>query len=368
MKIGYYIALPDGGARRTSYEQIIRLRKRGHVVSVFEIKTPGKNQIKFKNISDSYKKVNIKKHTSKYFKRFFIDFGNLINSYYIQKKLAEYIDSKSLDLVLVNSDYFTQVPYLLRFLKTKSVYYCHELLRIVHETELDVPKDLPFLKYVYEILLRFIKKNIELSNSKNITSCCTSALNVAEKVRKVYHKKAFTSHPGVDYKIYRKRTKKNFNNVLYLGGRSLAKGYDFIKLLKPLLDGEDINLLTVKSFSSPKPSDVDIAKLYSRSLCTLCVAHNEPFGLIAIESFACETPVLAVNEGGFKESVENKKNGYLVKRNEKLFLEKMLYLKNHPKLVTRMGEYGRKAVLKYWNWDRHVDDFEKILKIIYEKN
>ena len=46
------------------------------------------------------------------------------------------------------------------------------------------------------------------------------------------------------------------------------------------------------------------------------MAHGEPFGLTPIEAFAVGTPAIYVNEGGFKDTIVNNKNGRLIVRGE----------------------------------------------------
>jgi len=46
-----------------------------------------------------------------------------------------------------------------------------------------------------------------------------------------------------------------------------------------------------------------LRKVYQRAICTVCTSVAEPFGLTAVESVACGTPVVAVDEGGFRETV-----------------------------------------------------------------
>lgn len=46
-----------------------------------------------------------------------------------------------------------------------------------------------------------------------------------------------------------------------------------------------------------------LAELYSRSLVTVVPSHFEQFGLVAIESMVCGTPVIAAKSGGLEETV-----------------------------------------------------------------
>lgn len=47
----------------------------------------------------------------------------------------------------------------------------------------------------------------------------------------------------------------------------------------------------------------DLRAYYQSAHCTLCTSVMEPYGLTAAESIACGTPVVAIDEGGFREIV-----------------------------------------------------------------
>jgi len=58
--------------------------------------------------------------------------------------------------------------------------------------------------------------------------------------------------------------------------------------------------------------DEELADLYAHAKGSLHLGINEDFGLSVPESCSSDTPVLAVAEGGFKETVEHERNGILV--------------------------------------------------------
>lgn len=60
--------------------------------------------------------------------------------------------------------------------------------------------------------------------------------------------------------------------------------------------------------------DDELAALYSAATATVLAARLEPFGLTALESVACGTPVVAVREAGYRETVADGVNGILVAR------------------------------------------------------
>lgn len=59
-------------------------------------------------------------------------------------------------------------------------------------------------------------------------------------------------------------------------------------------------------------SEEELIDLYARCKGLICTARDEDFGLTPVEAMASGKPVVAVNEGGFKETVVHGETGLLV--------------------------------------------------------
>ncbi len=60
------------------------------------------------------------------------------------------------------------------------------------------------------------------------------------------------------------------------------------------------------------PSDTELRELIRGARATIYVPVDEDFGMSPVESMACGTPVIAVNDGGLKESIIDGKTGILI--------------------------------------------------------
>jgi len=58
-------------------------------------------------------------------------------------------------------------------------------------------------------------------------------------------------------------------------------------------------------------SDVELIKLYKKAKAFLALAKDEDFGITPVEAMSFETPVIAFNGGGYKETVIDNKTGIL---------------------------------------------------------
>ena len=108
-----------------------------------------------------------------------------------------------------------------------------------------------------------------------------------------------------------------------------------------------------------------MVKLFNSVFVTAVASLREPFGLVAIESMACETPAVAVREAGLRETVSTE-TGILTSRNEKEFAVAIEYLLNNAEFASRMGKEGRKRVEEKFTWQRTIEQLGKDMSTILQ--
>ncbi|MFC2056840.1 glycosyltransferase [Chloroflexota bacterium] len=89
---------------------------------------------------------------------------------------------------------------------------------------------------------------------------------------------------------------------------------------------------------------------YFYSAADVCVipSYYESFGLVALESLACSTPVVATDVGNFENIIRQGKTGYVVTGNEPRHLaEKIDLLLSRPSLNIESARSIRKSVSSY---------------------
>ena len=100
----------------------------------------------------------------------------------------------------------------------------------------------------------------------------------------------------------------------------------------------------------------ELLDLYARCKATICTTKNEDFGLGPVESMAAGKPCIAVNEGGFKETIIHGKTGILI--NEP-------YVKDLIKAILEFDNYyfDPKVLMKTaenFSSDKFIMNFKKI--------
>lgn len=77
-----------------------------------------------------------------------------------------------------------------------------------------------------------------------------------------------------------------------------------------------------------------------------------------LESAACERPSIANVIGNVPEFIKDGYNGFIVNLDVDEYIEKINWMKNHPKETEKMGKEARKTVLDGWTW-KHSIAYEK---------
>lgn len=93
----------------------------------------------------------------------------------------------------------------------------------------------------------------------------------------------------------------------------------------------------------------------------LSVLDSESFGVAVVEAMACERPVVVTRVGGLTEVVEENVTGLVVApRDAKSAAEAFLKLLEDLDLSNQMGKAGRARVLAKYDWQKNLDDIEKL--------
>lgn len=365
MKIAVYYNLSFSGAKRTVFEHVKGLKSLGHIVDVYTIDSnddifhPGR-------IADNLYFYKYKRKTINLpsIKRLMSDLSDFILLKSLHKKIAKDIDSRKYDIALIHTDKLTQAPFILRFLKTKKVYFCLEPLKIGYEYGLRISENLSFPKKTYEAWNRNIRKRIDRENARSSDDTFAISYFGRELMIQAFDLYPQISYLGVNINDFKPLNIRKKNQILYIGQKSFINGYNFAQEAVNLIPQQmrpELKILSISNNKKEHLPDDSVVRLYNESLITLSLSNYDTFGLVVLESLACEVPVIAFNVAGYRETMRDGKYGFLVEFNAKDIAEKITYLLNNRESIKKMGLAGRQWVENNWTWKKHIKILEEQL-------
>ncbi len=361
MNIAFFHNLNPGGAKRVIYNQIQYLVGQGHQVMLY---CPPASQTKKDFLDFSQLKCEIielpELVQQKNSNRFIKDFKLFFQLPLIHQAIARKIDQGKYDVVIVHHDIFTQTPYVLQFLKTPHIYYCEELLRIAYEPGFGIPKNLAWPNRIYEQLYRLGLKLVDKKNAQAATEIIANSKFTAKKVEDAYGKKPAVIFPSVNIQEFKPLPRKEIYDVLFIGEPVEINGYDLFEAAQNLLP-KSLKIRLISPATEKLVTDQKIIESYNESKIVLSLARQEPFGLVPPEAMACGRAVIAWRDGGYVETVEDWKTGYLVETTQEL-AQKITELLADEKKRSTFGKLGRKIAEKRFSIEATGEQLIKLIK------
>ncbi len=397
MRIAIYHNLPSGGAKRALQELVKGLGPRHHV-DVFTLSSADHGFADLRPHVNGHAVVDFQP-----LPLFRSPWGrlnqlmraaDLLRLRQLTRRLAQTLAHGEYDVAFVQPCRFEVSPSLLSWLQAvPTVYFCQEPLRRVYEPmparPYEQPRDswrrwldrLDPLPGFYHLLL----KQADRHNVRQADRVLVNSHFIRRAVNRVYGVEAHVSYLGVDVRQFRPLGLTREGMVLSVGSLTPLKGFDFlIRALARLPAADRPRLAIASNFQNPPERDylrqlaaelaVDLAllgnvsdqrlvELYNQAQVTVYAPIREPFGLVALESMACGTPVIAVREGGTQETVLHEQTGLLVRRDEREFAEALARLLSNPAQAREYGQAGREHVARHWSWSRAVSTLEGHLEM-----
>lgn len=377
MKIAVFHNLPSGGAKRALYNNINFLAK-FHEVDVFIPSTANEDYLPLKNITDNLKIFPAKNTIIDFIFsaiKYFPSKSSLINLENTQKIIAKEINTGDYDVVLCEQDQYTMAPFFLRYITKPHVYYCQQTIIFRDEISNILYKNAGLknknllesirLKYYGPRMINTDKNNTNYSKYTVVNSYFSR-----ESLLRSYGANSFVSYLGVDTNLFKPIEIKKENLVLSVGQCLPEKGYEFIinslskindKIRPEFVIVSDqgnihwknyLNNLAIKLKVKLKIltliSDEELVSLYNKAKLVVYAPYLEPFGLVPLEAMSCGTPVVAVKEGGVRESLLHGETGILTERDESLFAKEIAELIINDEKIEIMAKNSIKNTNDFW--------------------
>lgn len=400
MRVAVFENLPPGGALRACYEIGRRLAARGHELHLFRLSAPAeKAELDLAPYAASVHVVPFRPalgvldsrlRRMKTAPRSYTVFGPLKRAH---RRLAAEMRAGGYDVAFLHQDAFAQGPYAMRWLTPlPAVYYCQEPPRFATERAIleqhranlaSSPFPVSWGRLVEDrfVLDRLAHEDYE--TVQHATRILVNSVFSRERVYAAYARDATVCYLGIDAERFAppaQRTRRR--EVLSIGLPVAAKGHELVvralallpherrpglRLILPRHEGtqhleglaRDLGVDVVVDVGVTEEMFVD---RYREAMATVCAARLEPFGLTPVESMGCGTPVVAIREGGYRETVVDGETGLLVEPDAADLAAAIGRLVDDQQLAERMGRSGRARVEKEWTWARTGEQVEEVLE------
>jgi len=399
MKIALYHNLPSGGARRAMVEMTRRLVARGHTVD--EI-CPETAERSFLPLEGSVRQTvvlpfspwGVLRHRVPLLTPYITALRLVLDMNFLArlgKQAAQLIDEGGYDLAFTHDCQLVQNPDVLRFLRTPALHYCHHGAR---SRLPGPPEDFAVnssiterLKQAYYALPVWgyprLRERRAAQNIRAAERVLTNSCSAQSTLRAAYGIESQVCYLGVDTERFRPLGVTREAFVLSVGAVHYFKGYRFLitalgqlpaalrpplliaansespderAILEALAEQHQVSLTIVRI-----TDDDALVSLYNRAAAFVYTPIMEPWGLTAVEAMACGAPVVAVAEGGVRESVNDGETGLLTPRDTAAFAAALARVLADKSLAAQLGAAGVERVKQLFTWERTVDHLEQHL-------
>lgn len=407
LKIAVWHNLPSGGGKRQLYTHLKGLIDRGHTVESWCPDTADQDFLPLNTL--------ITEHVIPLKKRFSLVSSRQIFSYlrysYTSmnahaKECANQINRGNFDLLLAGSCTLFRAPAIGRYVTIPSAVYLGEPNRILYEALPELPWIAPppsvvtmpisfrsikvnIRQYIEHGAIRFLARQ-ELEDIKGFDRVLVNSLFSRENILRTYNIESKVCYLGIDQQYYMPTGENKEDFIVGVGSFHSIKGIDrairamsLIKRSKrpPLIwvgnAGSDYEISILVKLAKKVGVEFilkinipgkEVISLLSRARAMIYTSRLEPFGLAPLEANACGTAVVAIAEGGVRETIKDGINGFLVSEDdpEKLGCLLTRFI-DDCELSYSMGKRAREYVGENWSMKMCIDTIENQLYDLLEK-
>ena len=356
MKIALFHNLPAGGAKRALFEHARALQARGHVLDAYVMSSAAEDYLPLAPLCRRVVRPELPDTAQKTPPLWNLLPGGLrrkadgLRDWRRQLRLldvldevyarvAAEIDAGGYDVVYVHHCRFLLSPFLLRRLRTPSVYFCQDTLRYAHEWALEPHPDYDTARG--GLLRRRLRGQLvglpqaallHRQDERNAANARAATLTLAnswysrEAILRAYGIAARVCYLGVDSEFFRPdATVAREHSVLSVGNLGHNKRHDFVIDAVAAIPAARRPALTIIGYEviqgettfgageqtlgplarslmrraeaqgvaltiQKEVTDEALRRAYQRAGVVAFAPHLEPFGFVSLEAMACGTP------------------------------------------------------------------------------
>ncbi len=391
LRIAVWHNLPSGGGKRALYNHVKGLLERGHSIEAWCPPTADQTFLPLGDLItehvvplrwDQSKRRNLIARA-----RAVVDLVQAMEVHC--RQCAAEINRGRFDVVFANSCRFLCVPPLARFVAAPSVIYLAEPFRALYEAMPRLPwAALPWpaspaalLKDAVKVQGLRVQVREEARNAAAFDRILTNSFFSRESILRAYGLEARVCYLGVDTDLFVDQGQPRQDFVVGISAIAPEKNIEQVIEGLALLPPPRPRLVWVGHIAAPryfaalkqmasargvqfeprlKVTDEELVGILNRAAMMVHTPRLEPFGLAPLEANACATPVVAVAEGGLRETIVDGVNGLLVDHSLALpsAIERLL---GDVSYARQLGQQGAALVRERWSLSAAIDRLEERL-------
>jgi glycosyltransferase involved in cell wall biosynthesis len=256
-----------------------------------------------------------------------------------------------------------------------NIWYCNTPTRAFYDQYPLVIQKQKFLKRFMARIWITIHRFFDQRSIRKVDNIVVNSENIKNRVTQYYQRDSIIIYPGIDNSLFHCSECRNYwlsVSRLYPEKRIELQIEAFRRLPDEKLliaggyaEGDNASAYVQKITQNLPPNvtllgevnEERLIDLYSQCRALLCTAVDEDFGLTPLEAMACGKPVIAVDEGGFRETV-TPETGILVRPDVDAIIEAIGTLRSNPE------KYQTACMARAHEFD--ISPFEEKIKVAVE--
>ena len=407
MRIAVWHNLPSGGAKRALYDHVRGLLARGHTVESWCPPTADQTYLPLSDLIPEHIVPSVpyangwRRKTKDVFTLRTYNMRRVTEVDEYARRSAEEINAREFDLLFANTSLEMAVSSIGRYVRLPGVLFLQEPSRWLYEAQpmliwagdnrpANEPSWTPAalhrsLRAALRVRGYRFQARAEWLNMRAFKKILVNSHFSRETVLSIYGLDATVCYLGVDTEKFVRRSAPKENYIVGVGAiaprKNLRLVIEALAKLKPtrprllwigdVVDTEylaELDLLANASEVDFTPlirlDDDALVDVLCRALMMVYTPRLEPFGFAPLEANACGLPVVAVAEGGVRETIQHGVNGLLVEHQAQAVAEAIEYLRMHPDEAARLGNKGAQLVAERWSVKAAVDRLEQNLQTV----
>ena len=400
MRIAVWHNLPSGGGKRALYDHVQGLVARGNTVEAWCPPTADPDFLPLRDFIPE-RVVDLEWPTSwrrsdEWQVTLQIERSLAAMDAHCQQCAAE-IDAGGFDVVFANTCTLFRTTSIARFAKTPAVLYLQEPMRWLYEAQPTLPwlaqphgAWSPLRPSTYRSTFKDIRKlrnnrvqaREEANNAAAFRRILVNSYFSRESVLRAYGLDSDVCYLGIDAEHFTDRGLPRGTDVVGLGSFTSEKNHALCIEAVATIAPPRPRLVWIGNIAVPsylekmrrlaaernvvfepmvRVSDETLLDVLNRAAVMVYAPRLEPFGLAPLEANACGVPVVAVAEGGVRETVVDGENGLLVAHDPGAMGVAISRFLDNPSLGRQLGANARRAVETKWSLASATDRIEHYL-------